>query len=89
MILTAKDRQFLKRMKIAEPYADIEAIEDGIWLRALRAAEDWSQAKRVLARCGVRMADALRKLSPTQQERFYRGVLSKILAENPFEDADR
>jgi hypothetical protein len=85
MILTAKDRQFLKRIKIAEPYADIEAIEDGIWLRALRAAEDWSQAKRVLAGCGVRMVDALNNLSPAQQGRFYQEVLSKILEENPFE----
>jgi hypothetical protein len=89
MILTANDRRFLERMKISAPYTDIEAIEDGIWLRALRAAEDWSQAKRVLAGCGVRMVDEFRKLSQAQQEQFYREVLPKILAENPFEDGDQ
>jgi hypothetical protein len=89
MILTTKDCQFLKGIRISVPDDFSEAAPtNDAWFRARRTAEDWYKAKLVLAECGKRLVESLRELNPAQQARFHREVFSAMLAENPFENSD-
>jgi hypothetical protein len=89
MILTDRDRQFLKGARISMSEDFGEAAPDDAWFRALNAAGQWRQAKLTLAACGKRLVDSLQELTPAQQSRFNRKVFSAILAENPFKNGDR